>query len=171
MRAGRAQPAAGAGRGGAGSPAFLPSHGGRAWESRPRWRESDWLGRGGGGDAGGDAEPGDGEGGGSSGEPRPPARALTCRLGSGPALPPGLPRTTVGKSAPRATGRQVSGPRVGVLWLFRGCALPFGSRALPAALGKLYAVCERPGAAGWFGQEPGCWQRDCCVCAELVSQY
>lgn len=129
------------------------------------------MGRGGGGDAGGDGELGDGEGGGGSGAPRPLSRALTCRLGSGPALPPGLPRATVGKGAPRATGCQVSGPRVGVLWLFRGCALPFGTRALPAALGKLCAVCERLRAAGRFGQEPGCWQRDCCVCAELVSQY
>lgn len=49
MRAGRVEPAAGAGRGGAAAPALLPSHRGRAWESRPRWRESGWLGRGGGG--------------------------------------------------------------------------------------------------------------------------
>lgn len=93
------------------------------------------------------------------------------RPSAGCGLPPGLPRATIGKSAPRATGRQVSGPRVGVLSLFRGCALPFGSQALPAALRKLCAVCERPGAAGWFGHEPGCWQRDCCVCAGLVNQY
>lgn len=46
----------------------------------------------GGGDAGGDAEPGDGEGGGGSGALRPPARALTCRLGSGPAPAAGCPR-------------------------------------------------------------------------------